>query len=168
MNKVRFFALITFSDTNLLIDYLSLISKKIGKYDFFSQNIKYPCDLSGNYSSNSNFKIKVISFNKLYLIEKSKFFSKKAEEVKEKMSITGHVNFNMSYGYLNKHQVVTLHRTPSPDRIYISKELHAQVQLVFANGRMSLLDTDNKEFSIIDVKKYFEDLHSLYREEISK
>jgi hypothetical protein len=151
-----------------LIDYLSLISKKFGKYDFFTQNIKYPCDLSGNFSANSIYKIKIVSFKKLYSIAKCGELLKKGEEVNKKMKDAGFINYNLTFGYLNKLHVVALYNSPAPERVYVGKNHYAQIQLVLSNGRMVLPKMENREFSILDVKKFFEDLHSLYREQIDK
>jgi len=168
MNKVRFFIFITFTDNNVLIDFLRLVTEKIGKYDFFTQNIKNPFDLSGNFSANSGLKIKAVSLKKLYPIDKCRTFVKRSGEIDDKLQSLGHGQFRLTCGYVNHYQVVTLYDSPGPERVYMSKNLFAQVQLVHNNGHMVSPKGDGREFTIADMKKYFEDLHSLYREQTAK
>lgn len=168
MPKTRFFIMIMFSDNNILIDYLSLIAAKLGKYDFFSQNIKCPYGISGKFSSDSNYKIKIISFKKLYPINKCETLLKRSAEIQKKMANAGHMDFQLTVGYLTKDQVVTVYDAPAMELVYMKENLYAQIQLFYMNGRMNQARQDNGVFSLPDIKKYFGDLHSLYREQILK
>jgi len=168
MNKIRLFSFITYSDENILIDYLSLISGKFGKYDFFTQNIRYSGNLTDNIGADSNYKIKIVSFKKLYSYDKCRFFLRGRDKIQNQLAKTGYTNFQVTCGYLNKYHVVTLNSMPGHERLYLEKNMYAQIQLVSINGRMISIKKDQMEFSLLEVKKYFEDLHSLYREQISK
>jgi len=168
MPKVRFFILITFSDNHILIDFLSLITRVLGKYDFFTQDIRYSFDIAGNLITDSRYKMKIASFKKLQSLDKCKYLLKKTGQIQDKLISQGYSNFQLTCGYLNRDHVISLYNTASPERVYVKKNLFAQIQLLFKNGKVSTSKLENKEFSVPDTKKFFEDLQSIYKDQVTK
>lgn len=170
MNKVRVYFLITFSETDTIIDFFSLIEEKFGKYDFFSQDIKFNFETANPLQNVSRYKIRIVSIKKLYSLTQMKSLLNKTLKIKEKLSAKGHGNFNIICGYVSTEQVVSLYQKSAPLHMYMGKNTYGQIQFALIDGKMLSfhLSGQNRgeEFALSDVKKYFLDLQRLFKEQV--
>ncbi|MDH4263870.1 MAG: hypothetical protein OEV78_12585 [Spirochaetia bacterium] len=159
MKNLRVFLMVSFYDEEILIRLLELIHDKVGKYDYFTQNIYLD---NNNVSDKLRKKIRIFSFKKLiqkddlenyfYTINKLIYIVKNDQA----NSFFGYV------GYMSKFHVVSLSGEESPLYLQIGKKLFGKIELLIENRKLISMDGNNELFSNKFSIRFFEDLYRIY------
>ncbi|MDH4199741.1 MAG: DUF4416 family protein [Spirochaetia bacterium] len=163
MNNVRVYFLIAFSQTDTLIDFFSAIENAFGRYDFFTQDIKFPYELKKSPKGAQN-KIRIVSLKKPYRISQMKSFLNKTLKIQKKLARKGNTDFNITCGYVTPEQIISLHPKEAPLKIYMQKNIYARVQFALIDKKIIPFYTAGEEFSLPEVKKFFLDLQRLFKD----
>ncbi|MDH5716878.1 MAG: DUF4416 family protein [Spirochaetia bacterium] len=162
IDTARFFVIVIYENENDLINSLSVIEKKIQKYDYVSPNIVFHKTALIPVSKANNPMGKIISFPKIYLIKEFSNFALNILKQKNYLLKKKKSHIFLIPGFVNSYQVAAAYKEFKSNRLQIYPNIFCQVELTFESNKCMPGIYTSYEFSENKSLAFFSDVRRLY------
>lgn len=156
------------NDEALFLEAKRLLEKKFGRVDFESDRLKFGFT---NYYADElgqNLKRVFLGFKKLIdptKLSRAKIYSDKIERL---FSRHNKRRINIDPGYLDLARLVLASTKDFSHRIYLERGIHAEITLIFKNGRFQFLDWTYPDFRTDEYVNIFTQIRNIYKQQLTK
>ena len=176
--KVRAFVFLFFKDHDSLSILLNNFQKKIGAYDFFTENFgsvwrlnpKIYSEIRLSFSAlpedvlnalPNYYQCKILTPNRSFKIKKIFKLGRKLDQIQKKTIKKHNFYFPFIFGFLNSYQAAACYKKPSEFRI-LNQNYHTQVELVFENKTFKPFTGTSSVFTHRKTMTFLNDLHRIH------
>ena len=168
MDLAKFIFAVLYNENfkEILEEALKEIEELFGEVDFVSPHFHFTF-LERYYGKEMGKPLKKFYLSVKGLKDKEMLTEVKLTTMKleEKYSVKGNRSMNVDPGYLDESQLVLASRKRRGGRIYLSKGIYAELELLYVYGNFRPIYWTYRDYRDPNVRKIFENIRKLYLKE---
>lgn len=166
--KVKLFFGSIFSSHDIYLKTKRIITKKYGPIDFESQVLDFKYTDYYQEEMGSSLSRSFLSFKKLIEPEEMVEVKLSAIRIEKKFAILNKRRINLDPGYLNESKLVLSTTKDFSHRLYLDKNIYAEVTLIYQNRGYRNLPWTYPDFKNKSYKEIFLAIRTLYKNQLKK
>ncbi len=160
---VKYFCGIIFNDAGDLTSVKKELSGNFGEIDSEFGPVHFKWTDYYNAEMGSELQKAFVSFKDLRQKEAAPDFKIASNEIEQKFMKDSARNVNLDPGYIEMSKLILMTTKNFSHRIFIGKDIYAEVTLILRNGRWDSLDWTYPDFKSPEYIEYFKKLREIYR-----